>query len=108
MVCFTSPQGPEACDRSTWKAEARGLGIQSQPQLLKEFEASLGYMRFYKTKTSKPTLPSCLVSLINQVLTSPKEYEFIFQVTKDAQESTSIPTTLACHKRAVLFEPGQS
>lgn len=91
MVCFTSPQGPEAFDHSTWKAEARALGIQSQPQLLREFGASLGYMRFYKTKTSKPTLPSCLVSLINHVLTSPKEYEFIFQVTKDAQESPTTP-----------------
>lgn len=74
---FYIPQDPEACDLSIWKAEARGSCVQGQPQLLREFEASLGYMRFYKNKakTAKPILPSCLFPLINQVLTSPKVYE---------------------------------
>lgn len=30
---------------STWGTEAEGLGIQGQPQLQRDLESSLGYMR---------------------------------------------------------------
>lgn len=60
---FYIPQDPEACDLSTWKAEARGSGVQGQPQLLREFEASLGYMRFYKKQNKNCKTHSAILPL---------------------------------------------
>lgn len=50
---FYIPQGPEACDPSTGKAESRRLGAQGQPQLLRKLEASLRYMKFSIKQNNK-------------------------------------------------------
>lgn len=42
-----------ACNPSMQKVEAEGSGVQGQPQLLREFETDLGYMRPCLKQTNK-------------------------------------------------------
>lgn len=40
-----------ACNPNTWEVEARGVG--TRPASVKEFKASVGYVRFYLQKHAK-------------------------------------------------------